>query len=77
MVLYTVVAGSGQRNGQPLPPAETQALLHALNVKADGPTQVLLVGKDGGVKVRQQGDVEPKALFDTIDRMPMRQSAQR
>jgi hypothetical protein len=34
---------------------------------------VLLVGKDGTVKLRDTSPVEPKKLFQTIDAMPMRQ----
>ena len=35
--------------------------------------QVLLVGKDGGVKIRSRTPVRTEALFATIDAMPMRQ----
>ncbi|MGR3453563.1 DUF4174 domain-containing protein [Pseudooceanicola sp.] len=34
---------------------------------------VLLVGKDGGVKLRDDAPVAPERLFALIDRMPMRQ----
>lgn len=34
--------------------------------------EVILVGKDGGVKLRSDSPVTPEALFATIDRMPMR-----
>ena len=34
---------------------------------------VLLVGKDGGVKLQQSSVVSAQVLFDTIDAMPMRQ----
>lgn len=34
---------------------------------------VLLVGKDGGVKLREDHPVTPDRLFALIDRMPMRQ----
>ena len=35
--------------------------------------RVLLVGKDGGVKIRQTNPITPKQLFGTIDGMYMRQ----
>jgi len=35
--------------------------------------RVLLIGKDGGVKIRQTNPITPKQLFDTIDGMYMRQ----
>lgn len=73
MVLYTVVGGVGKRNGQALDPAATQALLSGLGVDAKGPTRLLLVGKDGGTKIDQRAPLDPKAIFATIDKMPMRQ----
>jgi len=38
-----------------------------------GTFQVLLIGKDGGVKLRSSGPVSMKDLFGLIDSMPMRQ----
>lgn len=35
--------------------------------------RVLLIGKDGGVKIRQTNPITPKQLFGTIDGMYMRQ----
>lgn len=35
---------------------------------------VILIGKDGGVKLRKKFIVEPKEIFDLIDQMPMRRS---
>ncbi|WP_145009422.1 DUF4174 domain-containing protein [Pseudomonas oryzihabitans] len=72
MVLYTVVGGAGSRNDRPLRPQETQALLKALDARAGQPATLYLVGKDGGVKVREEQGWSLKALFGTIDRMPMR-----
>jgi hypothetical protein len=72
MVLYRVVDGRATRNDKPLPPDQARALLDALEAQSDGPATVFLVGKDGGVKVREQGEVNARDLFSTIDRMPMR-----
>ena len=44
-----------------------------LDARAGQRTTLYLVGKDGGVKVREQQGWSLKALFGTIDRMPMRQ----
>ncbi len=74
MVLYRVVGGTGSRDGRALAAGQTRALLQALDVRADGPATVMLVGKDGGTKLREQGDVDLNAIFRTIDRMPMRQA---
>lgn len=72
MALYTVVDGRGSRNGRALNAAQTAALLRALQLDARGPAFVL-VGKDGGVKMRQGADVDLQEVFAEIDRMPMRQ----
>lgn len=73
MALFTVVAGRGQRAGVPMTPAQTNSLLFALGAAADGPGQVLLIGKDGGVKLREGGDrVLLPEIFTLIDGMPMR-----
>ena len=74
MVLYTVVAGVGSRNDQPLAASATAGLLKALDVKSSGPGRVILVGKDGGKKMEQAGQVMPGELFALIDKMPMRQN---
>ena len=39
--------------------------------------EVILMGLDGGVKLRQTKPVETKQLFDLIDSMPMRQAEMR
>lgn len=72
MVLYTVVGDAGSRNDEPLRPEQTRALLKALDARAGQPATLYLVGKDGGIKVREQQDWSLKKLFGTIDRMPMR-----
>ncbi len=73
MVLYTVVAGVGRRDGKPLGAAATRAMLAALGVAADAPATFLLVGKDGGIKMTEGADVDLDRVFAEIDRMPMRQ----
>ena len=56
---------------------ETEALLEALEVDPQGPMKVILVGYDGGKKMQLEGFVDPRQVFDIIDRMPIRQSEQR
>ena len=73
MVLYEVVAGHAVRNGEPLGSKASRALLQAVRYETGAPARVVLVGKDGGIKVDQPGPVDPQELFSTIDRMPMRQ----
>lgn len=40
-------------------------------------TGLLLIGKDGGVKLKQDFVVAPKEIFDLIDGMPMRRAEMR
>lgn len=45
---------------------------------ADGKSfEAVLIGKDGGVKLRSEDVVGSVALFDLIDRMPMRRAGQK
>ncbi len=56
---------------------EDRAFLQQTLRVLDDTFQVLLIGKDGGVKARQTSPVPLKELFDTIDSMPMRQDETR
>jgi len=38
---------------------------------------VMVIGKDGGIKLRSEEVIEPDELFSVIDRMPMRQREMR
>ena len=38
---------------------------------------VLLIGKDGGIKLQRPFIVEPQVIFDLVDSMPMRKSEMR
>jgi hypothetical protein len=71
IVVFTVLSGQGKRDGQRLDAAQTAALLSALGLRSDGPAMTLLIGKDGGVKLRG-AELNLPIVFDTIDRMPMR-----
>ena len=57
---------------QALPPEEAQGLRRRFNVKS-GQLTVILIGKDGGVKMVQERRADIQAIFDLIDSMPMRQ----
>ncbi|GHB24719.1 DUF4174 domain-containing protein [Salinicola rhizosphaerae] len=74
MVLYTIEGTQGTRHGQPMTAYETDALVKALGVSPDQGVTTVLVGKDGGKKVEQRGDIDLQQIYDTIDRMPMRRA---
>lgn len=72
MVLYTVAAGQGRRGERALSEGETRALLKVLGAGESHGASTYLVGKDGGVKLRERGGVTLERLFVLIDGMPMR-----
>ena len=51
---------------------DAQILRSRFDIK-DGEFHLLLIGKDGGVKLKQTSFTEPKVIFSLIDSMPMRQ----
>jgi hypothetical protein len=72
MVLEIIEQGQSRAGNQLLSEKSVQAIRKRFGVQA-GPFQVLLIGKDGGVKLRSTEPVSMKDLFGLIDSMPMRQ----
>ncbi|MEO9872046.1 DUF4174 domain-containing protein [Ekhidna sp.] len=56
---------------KPISEAEAESIRHAYNI-SENEFSVILVGKDGGVKMRKNDIVSTKELFALIDSMPMR-----
>lgn len=52
-------------------------IIKELNIEETQPYQNLLIGKDGGVKLRSNSPISNEKLFRTIDTMPMRQREMR
>jgi hypothetical protein len=77
-LLYVpVVAGETTMVRQQRVDAEAQAALRQeFGVESDA-FAVLLIGKDGGVKLRRESPVANDELFALIDSMPMRQQEMR
>lgn len=76
VVVFRVIGGHGEREGRPLDPAVTGALLAALGVPISGPATILLVGKDGVVKLRDHR-LRLDDILAAIDAMPMRRQEMR
>jgi hypothetical protein len=55
---------------------DDQALRRRYGVTGNG-FAALLIGKDGGVKLRRSQPIPPQLLFQTVDAMPMRQNEAR
>jgi hypothetical protein len=75
MVLYTVVAMIGKRDGKDLDPQATMALIRELKLGASRGTKVVLLGKDGEKKLDQLGPIAVKDLFTTVDQLPAEEKA--
>lgn len=76
MVVIRVVGDDAQAVYGQSPPLDADRLREEANIAAAG-FQIVLVGKDGGVKLRSGEIVQDVALFDLIDRMPMRRAEKR
>ena len=76
MVLIEIVADQVMVMGRTMPDLEAGELRDRYGV-GESQAAVLLVGKDGGVKVRQAQAVSAESLFATIDAMPMRRRKMR
>ncbi len=76
LIGHFAATGAGDFAGQQVAPAASAALRRQLDVP-DGAFQMLLIGKDGGVKLRADRPLSAERVFATIDSMPMRQREQR
>jgi hypothetical protein len=56
-----------------LSPADQQFLARKIGIRPPAFAAVL-IGKDGGVKLRSAQPIAPQALFATVDQMPMRRA---
>ncbi|RUR78708.1 DUF4174 domain-containing protein [Chlorogloeopsis fritschii PCC 9212] len=73
LVLVKVLAvGNNYVNERQIDESSTAKLRDRFGIGKED-FRVILVGKDGGVKRRDNAPVEAKAIFDEIDAMPMRQ----
>jgi len=76
IVVIEIVAGRVTVDGRPAPGLAGDALRKRYSVR-DDEAVALLVGKDGGVKIRQERALTAEALYPTIDAMPMRRQEMR
>ena len=71
MVWIEVLGNDVTINGIPVAGVRAEDLRRRYAI-AKKDSRVLLVGKDGGVKLRRTGPISADELFATIDAMPMR-----
>ena len=63
-------------DGEVISDSSSQGIRERLSPPESG-YSIFLIGKDGGVKLKQDEVLEPAELFHVIDRMPMRQREMR
>jgi len=63
-------------NGDVISESSSHSIREKLSPAESG-YSIFLIGKDGGVKLKQDEVLEPAELFHVIDRMPMRQREMR
>jgi len=76
LIVVTVETDLVEIDGLANPTIRADRLRDAFNVPEQG-FSILLIGKDGGVKLRSRQPVTTKDLFALIDGMPMRQREMR
>jgi len=71
MVLYTIVGITGQRDGKDLEPQSTMSLIRGLKPgMIIDKAKVFLIGKDGEIKYKSEGEADLDTLFKTVDALP-------
>lgn len=76
-LLVVDVPPEGKVRAQGVEAVEAKIVRRAYVVSDDAPFTVILVGKDGGVKLRSSEPIDGRDLFATIDAMPMRANEMR
>ncbi|MGD8701149.1 MAG: DUF4174 domain-containing protein [Desulfosarcina sp.] len=77
MIIIRIFEKSPSRvAARPMLPGDAEALRRRFGI-APGRFTVVLVGKDGGVKLVARRDVDLQSIFNLIDSMPMRQQEMR
>jgi hypothetical protein len=76
VIFYLLAEGDSTAGDSLLSHQQSSQLRASYEIKADKFT-VVLIGKDGGEKLRQVGRIDFKEIFGRIDAMPMRQSEMR
>lgn len=72
LVFYIMEQGKSFLDGREISPAEARALRQRFGI-SPGAFTLVLVGKDGGVKLKRADRVALGDIFGLIDAMPMRQ----
>ena len=77
VIIFRIIENSDSRVADKLLSPEDAEALRRRFATAPGRFTVVLVGKDGGVKLVGDRDVDLQSIFRLIDSMPMRQQEMR
>ena len=77
LLVFRILEGGESRLGDSPIDDDSSALLRDRLAARTGQFTVVLIGKDGGEKLRRSDEVELEAIFSLIDSMPMRQREMR
>lgn len=72
LVIYTILPDKFKRDDEAGQGWIQSGELYSKYKESDDSFEILLIGLDGGVKLRQDQFLSNKKLFDRIDQMPMR-----
>ena len=72
-IMYLIEKGQSSVEGENIN-VETANAIREKYVVRDGNVSVILIGKDGGEKLRQRSDFNLNEIFKRIDQMPMRKA---
>ncbi|MBT8237722.1 MAG: DUF4174 domain-containing protein [Croceitalea sp.] len=74
-LLNEQVASLQDRDIVVLTPNSVDQLSHKKNIKLEEDfVGLILIGKDGGIKLKKSFVVEPEVIFNLVDSMPMRRA---
>lgn len=76
LLLIEIAAEAVRVDGRPSKDLSAAALRARFDVP-EGTFRAILIGKDGGAKLRSGSPIGNRTLFETIDAMPMRQNEMR
>lgn len=77
LVIFEILESAASSMNSESIDSETARLLREKFDVQRGAFTVILIGKDGGVKLKLRGQVDLREIFDLIDSMPMRQEEMR
>ena len=77
LIVFEVPAqGPARMNTNPLDQMEADSIRNHFAIPSDE-FSLILVGKDGGIKLKRNDQVDLREVFELIDSMPMRQNEMR